>query len=153
GEVGAHKLLARPDDTDALAPFQTVAVRVEPLEEDTSALEWLTRAREAQQEQKEDRRGGVRRRTPGSAATRARSTETDGVLEGSRVSPSGSETPEEEGVPEVIRLYMPEGDRYVRDLRTDVRTTRVREVLDGDLDEFILAYLKTEEAGIAWSRT
>ena len=51
---------------------------------------------------------------------------------------------------EIVRLYLPEGDRYVRDLRTDLRTTQVREVFEGALDEFILAYLKTEEARRAW---
>jgi ATP-dependent Clp protease ATP-binding subunit ClpA/protein subunit release factor B len=53
---------------------------------------------------------------------------------------------------EVSRLYAPDGDRYVRDLRTDIRTTQVRDVFDGDLDEFILAYLRTEEAAAAWER-
>jgi protein subunit release factor B len=53
-------------------------------------------------------------------------------------------------IPEVIRIYAPDCDRYVRDLRTEVRTTRVDEMFEGDLDEFILAYLKTEEAGVAW---
>ncbi len=53
--------------------------------------------------------------------------------------------------PEIVRLYMPDGDRHVRDLRTDLRTTRVKEVLEGDLDEFILAYLRTEEAVEAWN--
>jgi ATP-dependent Clp protease ATP-binding subunit ClpC len=52
--------------------------------------------------------------------------------------------------PEIVRLYCPEGDRYVRDTRTDVRTTLVRDVLEGDLDPFILAYLKSEEAAVAW---
>lgn len=53
-------------------------------------------------------------------------------------------------VPEVIRIYSPEGDRFVRDVRTGVRTNRVRDVFEGDLDELILAYLKTAEAEQAW---
>lgn len=52
--------------------------------------------------------------------------------------------------PEIVRLYCPDGDRYVRDTRTDVRTTLVRNVLDGDLDPFILAYLRSEEAEEVW---
>jgi hypothetical protein len=52
---------------------------------------------------------------------------------------------------EVICLYASEGERYVRDLRTDVRPTQVKEVLKGELDEFILAYLKTAEAARAWN--
>ena len=53
-------------------------------------------------------------------------------------------------VPEVVRIYSPDGDRFVRDVRTGVRTNRVREVFEGDLDELILAYLKTAEAQKAW---
>jgi ATP-dependent Clp protease ATP-binding subunit ClpA/protein subunit release factor B len=51
--------------------------------------------------------------------------------------------------PEVIRLYQPDGDRYVRDLRTEVRTTLVRDVFEGDLDAFVLAYLRSAEAAEA----
>jgi protein subunit release factor B len=53
-------------------------------------------------------------------------------------------------VPEVVRIYSVDGDRFVRDTRTGVRTNRVREVFEGDLDELILAYLKTAEAEDAW---
>jgi hypothetical protein len=38
----------------------------------------------------------------------------------------------------------------VRDIRIGVRTNRVHELLAGDLDELILAYLKTAEAEEAW---
>ena len=55
------------------------------------------------------------------------------------------------GGPDIIRLYAPEGNRFARDLRTGVETTQVREVFEGMLDEFILAYLKTEEAAAAWT--
>jgi ATP-dependent Clp protease ATP-binding subunit ClpA/protein subunit release factor B len=55
-----------------------------------------------------------------------------------------------EEVPKIIRVYVPDGDRHVRDLRTGVRTVQVNEVFDGELDEFILAYLKSEEAATAW---
>ncbi len=53
-------------------------------------------------------------------------------------------------MPPIIRIYAPDGDRHVRDLRTEVRTTKVREVLEGDLDAFVLAYLKSQEAATAW---
>jgi uncharacterized protein (DUF433 family) len=55
-----------------------------------------------------------------------------------------------EEVPKIIRVYVPDGDRHVRDLRTGVRTVQVNEVFDGELDEFILAYLKSQEAATAW---
>ncbi len=51
---------------------------------------------------------------------------------------------------EVIRLYSPEGERFVRDLRTEVKTTQVTQVLEGDLDDFVLAWLRTEEVAEAW---
>jgi peptide chain release factor 2 len=53
-------------------------------------------------------------------------------------------------VPEIIRVYTAEGNRSVRDLRTGVKTTQVDDVLDGDLDAFILAYLRTKESESAW---
>jgi ATP-dependent Clp protease ATP-binding subunit ClpA/predicted RNase H-like HicB family nuclease len=52
---------------------------------------------------------------------------------------------------EVVRVYQVEGEHMVRDLRTQTRTTSVSDVLGGQLDEFILAYLRDEEAGKAWS--
>ncbi|HEX3050503.1 MAG TPA: AAA family ATPase [Aggregatilineaceae bacterium] len=47
----------------------------------------------------------------------------------------------------VIRLYsLGKGDRFVRDQRTGVRLTNIKDVMSrGLIDEFILAYLKTEE--------
>ncbi len=59
--------------------------------------------------------------------------------------------PKSQAAPEIIRLYATDKDRYVRDTRTDARTTQVNEVFEGDLDAFILAYLKTEEAAAAWN--
>ncbi len=52
----------------------------------------------------------------------------------------------------VIRTYaLDRSDKYIRDMRTGVRLPNVKDVLEkGLLDEFILAYLKTEEAAIAW---
>lgn len=50
----------------------------------------------------------------------------------------------------IIRTYQFEGERSVRDLRTGVRISQVAAVLDGELDEFILAYLRDEEAKQAW---
>ncbi|MDQ7826071.1 MAG: AAA family ATPase [Candidatus Eremiobacteraeota bacterium] len=53
-------------------------------------------------------------------------------------------------VPDIIRIYSPLGDRFVRDVRTGVRTTQVSQVLEGFIDEFILAHLRSLEAGEAW---
>jgi protein subunit release factor B len=50
----------------------------------------------------------------------------------------------------VIRTYQFDGERSVRDLRTGVRISQVSALLDGELDEFILAYLRDEEAKQAW---
>ncbi len=52
----------------------------------------------------------------------------------------------------VVRHYaLDRSDRYIRDVRTNVRLTNVKEVMGkGLLDAFILAYLRTEEAGVAW---
>lgn len=58
----------------------------------------------------------------------------------------------EKEMPEVIRLYVREGERMVKDLRTGMRTTQVNQVFEGAIDEFILAYLKTQEASDAWER-
>jgi hypothetical protein len=47
--------------------------------------------------------------------------------------------------PDVVRLYQPGGQRFVRDTRTGLETTQVTETLSGDLlDRFLLAYLKQE---------
>jgi protein subunit release factor B len=53
--------------------------------------------------------------------------------------------------PDVVRVYQIEGERLVRDLRTQIKTTNVAEVLEGTLDDFILAYLREEEAKQAWT--
>lgn len=50
----------------------------------------------------------------------------------------------------VIRNYQFDGERSVRDLRTGVRISQVSALLAGELDEFILAYLRDEEAKQAW---
>lgn len=52
--------------------------------------------------------------------------------------------------PAVIRVYQIEGERVARDLRTQARTTDVAGLLAGALDDFILAYLREEEARQAW---
>jgi ATP-dependent Clp protease ATP-binding subunit ClpC len=60
------------------------------------------------------------------------------------------DTGRDKELPEVIRLYVREGDRMVKDLRTGMRTRQVTQVLDGAIDEFILAYLKSGEAADNW---
>jgi hypothetical protein len=75
GEAGAHKIVARADDSDALAPFQTVAIEVDALDEETTPS---ARLRELWEQ--------------------------------------------------------------------------VREVFDGQIDAFILAYLRTQEPAEAWER-
>jgi protein subunit release factor B len=120
--MGCHKLLLREEDS-AVAPFQTALVSVEALPEEAPAYQHLLQRWEKEREEAE------------------------------KAAKAGSEPPKKaEGLPEVIRVYAPDGDRFVRDLRTGVRTTQVREVLEGELDEFILAYLRTEEADAAWER-
>jgi len=52
--------------------------------------------------------------------------------------------------PEVVRTYQFEGQRGVRDLRTKLRNSNLDAVLAGDLDDFILAYLRETEARTAW---
>jgi len=52
--------------------------------------------------------------------------------------------------PEVVRNYQFEGQRSVRDLRTKLRNSNLDAVLAGDLDDFILAYLRETEARTAW---
>ena len=52
--------------------------------------------------------------------------------------------------PEVVRVYQFDGQRHVRDLRTKVRNNNLDAVLEGDLDDFILAYLRETEAETAW---
>jgi ATP-dependent Clp protease ATP-binding subunit ClpC len=52
----------------------------------------------------------------------------------------------------VIRVYsLDRGDKFVRDQRTGVRTTHIKDVMArGQIDEFILAYLRSEEAQVGW---
>jgi protein subunit release factor A len=52
----------------------------------------------------------------------------------------------------VIRVYsLDRQERFIRDQRTNIRTTAIKDVMQrGVLDEFILAYLKTEEAEVGW---
>lgn len=52
--------------------------------------------------------------------------------------------------PELVRVYQLEGERLVRDPRTHVKIGAVASVLDGGLDDFILAYLREAEARTAW---
>ncbi len=52
----------------------------------------------------------------------------------------------------VIRVYsLDRGEKFVRDQRTNVRLSAIKDVMQkGKIDEFILAYLKSEEADITW---
>lgn len=50
----------------------------------------------------------------------------------------------------MVRVYQWEGERMVRDLRSQLKTTDITSVLDGGLDDFILAYLRDQEAQQAW---
>jgi ATP-dependent Clp protease ATP-binding subunit ClpC len=51
---------------------------------------------------------------------------------------------------EIVRSYHLEAKRYVRDTRTDVRHNDPSAVFDGDLDDFILTYLRQVEPVTAW---
>ncbi|NLX10114.1 MAG: AAA domain-containing protein [Chloroflexi bacterium] len=52
----------------------------------------------------------------------------------------------------VIRVYsLDRNEKFVRDQRTGVRLTSIKDVMQrGQIDPFILAYLKSEEANIGW---
>lgn len=52
--------------------------------------------------------------------------------------------------PEIVRVYQFEGERMVRDLRTHVKTTETGDILEGRLDDFILAYLRDKEPAQAY---
>lgn len=52
--------------------------------------------------------------------------------------------------PEIIRVYQFEGERSVRDLRTKLKISEAAAVLEGGLDDLILAYLRDEEVKEAW---
>jgi ATP-dependent Clp protease ATP-binding subunit ClpC len=54
---------------------------------------------------------------------------------------------------EVVRVYHLARTQYVRDPRTNHRESRVREVLDGVIDPFLLAYLARDEAQARGSAT
>ncbi|MBX3063001.1 MAG: AAA family ATPase [Anaerolineae bacterium] len=51
----------------------------------------------------------------------------------------------------IIRDYsLDKTERYARDLRTGVRLTDTKSVFGGAMDEFILAYLRTQDSTILW---
>ncbi|HLA42914.1 MAG TPA: hypothetical protein VJZ27_05735, partial [Aggregatilineales bacterium] len=54
----------------------------------------------------------------------------------------------------VIRVYSldkAQGERYIRDMRTNMRTVQIKDVMNkGQLDDFILAYLDKEEGTSTW---
>lgn len=52
--------------------------------------------------------------------------------------------------PQAVRVYQFDGERQVRDLRTQVRLNDIGAVLEGNLDDFILAYLRENESQGAW---
>ena len=54
---------------------------------------------------------------------------------------------QESGIPpgeELVRIYHLAKAQYARDPRTGERSSRARDVLDGALDAFLLAYLKQQ---------
>ncbi|MBN1966001.1 MAG: AAA family ATPase [Anaerolineae bacterium] len=52
----------------------------------------------------------------------------------------------------VIRVYsLDRGEKFVRDQRTGLRQTNIKDVMQrGKIDEFILAFLRSEEAQVGW---
>ena len=70
--------------------------------------------------------------------------------ESAKASVKGKKSAVKTVAPEVVRVYQFEGQRHVRDLRTKVRNNNLDAVLAGDLDDFILAYLRETEAETAW---
>ncbi len=52
--------------------------------------------------------------------------------------------------PEIVRSYQFAGQRHATDPRTKVRHNDLDAVLDGDLDDFILAHLRQIEPATAW---
>ena len=138
GEMGAHKILLRSEDSEGGAPFHSVEVRVTALGEEETALKALNPPPE--EDESKDR--STLKKAQGEAG------KDESRTAGSGPKPSISKAEPEHL--EIIRLYTPEGLRMVRDLRTGVQTTQVKDVLDGHIDEFILAYLRMEEPKQAW---
>ena len=64
---------------------------------------------------------------------------------------SDSNAPLSDTSTSVVRVYSGQGERYVRDLRTGAETNRVKDFLDGQIDDFILAYLMSTEADSDWA--
>lgn len=52
--------------------------------------------------------------------------------------------------PEIVRVYQFDSEKSVRDMRTKLKLNDPASVLDGHLDELILAYLRDEEVKAAW---
>lgn len=66
------------------------------------------------------------------------------IAEGARATPTQEKLT-------VIRLYSLDREKFIRDLRTTIKLTHVKEVMErGMLDEMILAYLQTPDAQITW---
>jgi ATP-dependent Clp protease ATP-binding subunit ClpC len=66
------------------------------------------------------------------------------IAEGTRTAPAQEKLT-------VIRLYSLDREKFIRDLRTAIKLTNVKEVMErGLLDEMILAYLQTPDAQITW---
>lgn len=68
------------------------------------------------------------------------------ILQGRRPSP-----PQEKQT--IVRSYSlsKHGTRFIRDMRTGIRTTRVKDVMEkGKLDEFILAILQKDHGKVVW---
>ncbi len=56
---------------------------------------------------------------------------------------------EEEETPPIIRTYVLDREKVVRDMRTGLRTNQVWETLGGQLDDFVVAFLRTPEGRMA----
>lgn len=131
GEQGVHKLLIRADPEDPSAPFQTATVAVSGVPANASVPDLLTEAWNAEQARKaaQSARAGAKGKSKTAGGTAVAEEEP---LESTKA----------EDTPPIVRLYAPDGNRFVHDLTADIQTTQVENVFDGHLDAFILGHLR-----------
>jgi ATP-dependent Clp protease ATP-binding subunit ClpC len=164
GEQGVHKL--QREDTEArnrrsarpvvqLARVELLAVPREgdlPFERDAVELVEATEVRA--RESKERAVHVVEAVEPGSGErVRVRCADALKValqLIAARIQAQQATRPPSD---DLVRVYHLAKSHYVRDPRTGCRAARPREVLDGALDPFLLAYLTQRSAGAAASST